>query len=172
HRLVASQGLPLHRGEPEAPYLRTLAPAIYALFGVDETYEFMARTLGEDPAPLIEAGTSSDDWLRRVSDAFSLVCELPYYTAPGRSTRRRAGRSPTCCTWARCVGWRRWWASGVSPGSCAPGSPRSPARSSARARSASFPYDRWLPSRREPGSSPWRRSNRGPPATRARSGCG
>src|SRR5439155_1752935 len=45
HRLVASQGLPLHRGEPEVPYLRTLAPAIYALFGIDETYEFMARTL-------------------------------------------------------------------------------------------------------------------------------
>ena len=93
HRLVASQGLPLHRGEPEAPYLRTLAPAIYALFGVDETYEFMARTLGEDPAPLIEAGTSSDDWLRRVSDAFSLVCELPYYTAPGLEDAGPAGMS-------------------------------------------------------------------------------
>jgi hypothetical protein len=82
HALVADQGLPLHRGEPEVPYLRTLAPAVYALFGIDETYEYMARTLGEDPAPLIEAGTSSDDWLKRVSDAFSLVCELPYYTAP------------------------------------------------------------------------------------------
>src|SRR5690348_10867506 len=43
HRLVASQGLPLHRGEPEVPYLRTLAPAIHALFGVDETYEYLAR---------------------------------------------------------------------------------------------------------------------------------
>ena len=93
HRLVASQGLPLHRGEPEVPYLRTLAPAIYALFGIDETYEFMARTLGEDPAPLIEAGTSSDDWLRRVSDAFSLVCELPYYTAPGLEDTGPAGMS-------------------------------------------------------------------------------
>jgi len=93
HRLVASQGLPLHRGEPEVPYLRTLAPAIYALFGIDETYEYLARTLGEDPAPLIEAGTSSDDWLRRVSEAFSLVCELPYYTAPGLEDVRPAGTS-------------------------------------------------------------------------------
>jgi hypothetical protein len=82
HRLVASQGLPLHRGEPEVPYLHTLAPAIYALFGIDETYEYLARTLGEDPAPLIEAGTCSDDWLKRICDPFSLVCELPYYTAP------------------------------------------------------------------------------------------
>ncbi len=93
HDLVASQGLPLHRGEPEVPYLRTLAPAVYALFGIDETYEFMARALGEDPAPLIEAGTSSDDWLRRVSDAFSLVCELPYYTAPGLEDTGPAGTS-------------------------------------------------------------------------------
>jgi hypothetical protein len=93
HDLVASQGLPLHRGEPEVPYLRTLAPAVYALFGIDETYEFMARALGEDPAPLIEAGTSSDDWLRGVSDAFSLVCELPYYTAPGLEDTGPAGTS-------------------------------------------------------------------------------
>jgi hypothetical protein len=100
HRLVESQGLPLHRGEPEVPYLRTLAPAVYRLFGIDDTYEYLARTLGEDPAPLIEAGTSSDDWLRRVSDAFSLVCELPYYTAPALAdttpsgmTRREAVRT-------------------------------------------------------------------------------
>jgi hypothetical protein len=89
-KLVASQGLPLHRGEPEVPYLRTLAPAVYALFGIDETWEYMARTLGEDPAPLIEAGTSSDDWLRSVCDAFSLVCELPYYTTPALEDTRPA----------------------------------------------------------------------------------
>ena len=91
HALVAGQGLPLHRGEPEVPYLRTLAPAIYALFGIDETYDYLARTLGEDPAPLIEAGTSSDDWLRGVTDAFSLVCELPYYTAPALDDTSPAG---------------------------------------------------------------------------------
>ena len=92
-RLVESQALPLHRGEPEVPYLRTLAPAVYALFGIDETYDYMAHALGEDPAPLIEAGTSSDDWLKRVSDAFSLVCELPYYTAPALDDGRPAGAS-------------------------------------------------------------------------------
>jgi hypothetical protein len=93
HRLVESQALPLHRGEPEVPYLRALAPAVYALFGIDDTYEYMARALGEDPAPLIDAGTSSDDWLKRVSDAFSLVCELPYYTAPALEDTRPAGTS-------------------------------------------------------------------------------
>jgi hypothetical protein len=102
HELVRSQGLPLHRGEPEVPYLTTLAPAIYELFGIDDTYEYLARTLGEDPAPIIEAGTSGDDWLRRVCDAFSIVCELPYYTAPALDdtnpadvTRRDAVRAGT-----------------------------------------------------------------------------
>jgi hypothetical protein len=83
HALVAAQGLPLHRGEPEVPYLRTLAPAVYRLFGIAEHYDYLAESLGEDPAPLIEAGTSSDDWLSGICDAFSIVCELPYYTSPG-----------------------------------------------------------------------------------------
>jgi len=93
HALVDRLGLPLHRGEPEVPYLRTLAPAIYELFGIADTYDYMARTLGEDPAPVIEAGTSSDDWLRSVCDAFSIVCELPYYTAPALSDTAPAGVS-------------------------------------------------------------------------------
>jgi hypothetical protein len=92
HGLVGSQGLPLHHGEPEVPYLRVLAPAVYALFGIEETYEYLAGSLGEDPAPLIEAGTSSDDWLRGVCEAFSLVCELPYYTAPALEDTRPSGR--------------------------------------------------------------------------------
>lgn len=92
--LVAAQGLPLHRGEPEAPYLRAMAPATYALFSIADTYEYLATSLGEDPAPLIAAGTSSDDWLStHVCDAFSLVCELPYYTSPVLEDTAGAGRT-------------------------------------------------------------------------------
>jgi Zinc carboxypeptidase len=92
HDLVARQGLPLHRGEPEVPYLRTLAPAVYELFSIEDTYEYLARTLDEDPAALIEAGTCADDWLKRMGgDPFSLVCELPYYTAPALDDTSPAG---------------------------------------------------------------------------------
>jgi hypothetical protein len=92
--LVESQGLSIHRGEPEVPYLKTLAPAVYALFGIAETYDYMATTLHEDPAPLIEAGTCSEDWLRRLGgDPFALVCELPYYTAPALDDTTPAGCS-------------------------------------------------------------------------------
>ena len=69
HRLAAAQGLPLHRGEPEVPYLQTFAPAVYRLFGIDEAYDYFAATLDGDPALVIEAGTSSDDWLRHVCEA-------------------------------------------------------------------------------------------------------
>lgn len=93
HALVARHGLPLHHGEPEVPYLHALAPAIYALFGIADTYEYMARTLGEDPAPHIEAGTCADDWLARITDAFSIVCELPYYTSPTLQDTTPAGRT-------------------------------------------------------------------------------
>ncbi len=96
-RVVASQGLPLHRGEPEVPYVKRLDEAIYALFGVQESYEYLARNLPEDPAPYIEAGTSSDDYLRTLTAGYSLVCEMPYYsdpalqdTAPAGITRREA----------------------------------------------------------------------------------
>ncbi len=94
HALVDAQDLPLHRGEPEVPYLRTLAPAVYAMFGIADTYDYYAARLDEDPASLIEAGTSSDDWLRRFDgDAFSIVCELPYYTAAALADTTPAGRS-------------------------------------------------------------------------------
>ena len=95
HELVAAQGLPLHRGEPEVPYLKTLAPAVYELFSIEDTYDYLARTLDEDPAAIIEAGTSADDWLKRVcDDPFSLVCELPYYTAPALEDTSPAEHQP------------------------------------------------------------------------------
>jgi len=83
HGLVAAQGLPLHRGEPEVPYIEAWDQAIYPLFGLQEQYDFLAENLGEDPAPYIATGTSSDDYLKRfVPDGLSFVCELPYFTDP------------------------------------------------------------------------------------------
>lgn len=81
HRLVSDQGLPLHDGEPEAPYIQPWARAIYPLFGAREGYDFLEKNLSEDPAPYFSTGTSTDDYLKTlVPDSLSLVCELPYYT--------------------------------------------------------------------------------------------
>lgn len=83
HRLVTVQGLPLHRGEPEVPYIEPWEQAMYPLFGMQEQYDFLEKNLGEDPAPYIATGTSSDDYLKRlVPGGLSFVCELPYFTDP------------------------------------------------------------------------------------------
>jgi hypothetical protein len=96
-RVVAGQGLPIHRGEPEVPYVKRFEEGVYALFGVQESYDYLARNLPEDPAPYIEAGTSSDDYLKTLTAGYSLVCEMPYYsdqvlqdTSPAGITRRDA----------------------------------------------------------------------------------
>ena len=94
HQLVAAQELPLHRGEPEVPYIQQWDRAIYPLFGVQAGYDFLEKNLGEDPAPYIATGTSSDDYLKNlVPDGLSLVCELPYYTDPALEDDARAGIS-------------------------------------------------------------------------------
>lgn len=98
HQLVAAQGLALHQGEPEVPYIQAWAQAVYPFFSVRDSYDYLQKNLGEDPAPYIITGTSSADYLQqRVSDALTLVCELPYFTdstlddnAPSGLSRREA----------------------------------------------------------------------------------
>ena len=94
HQLVADQTLPLHQGEPEVPYIQPWDRAIYPLFGAQEGYDFLEKNLGEDPAPYLSTGTSSDDYLKKlVPHALSLVCELPYYTDPILADETLAGMS-------------------------------------------------------------------------------
>jgi hypothetical protein len=94
HQLVAEQGLPLHQGEPEVPYIQPWGRAIYPLFGAQEGYDFLEKNLGEDPAPYLSTGTSSDDYLKQlVPHALSLICELPYFTDPMLQDDTLAGMS-------------------------------------------------------------------------------
>jgi len=79
HKLVRGQGLPLHMGEPETPFIEKLDDAIFRMAGVEESYDFNERHSDVDPATLIENGTSSHGYLRSVCDGFTLVCEMPYY---------------------------------------------------------------------------------------------
>jgi hypothetical protein len=79
HGLVRGQGLPLHMGEPETPFIEKLDDAIFRMFGAEESYDFTAKHTDEDPAKLRESGTSSHGYLRSVCDGFTLVCEMPYY---------------------------------------------------------------------------------------------
>jgi hypothetical protein len=115
--LAERLGLPLHLAEPEVPYLQEFGPATYRLFGIADTYDYYARTLGGDPAAVIEAGTCGDDWLRKVCDAFSLVCEVPYFTAPAIGDATGAGltrREATLAGHARAREIHAWCADALA----------------------------------------------------------
>jgi len=69
-------GLPLDLGEPESPYLRTYAPAIYRMDPVSAAYDYF-ESLGVDPSGFI-SGSSSSHYAARYQ-TLCLVAELPYW---------------------------------------------------------------------------------------------
>ncbi len=80
--LAKKEKLPLHLGEPETPYMKKLAQAIFKMPTAAESYDFLKKHTKKDPAEIIKHGTSSDDYARRVAETFTLVCEMPYYYDP------------------------------------------------------------------------------------------
>jgi hypothetical protein len=80
--LAKKENLPLHLGEPETPYMKKLADVIFKMPTSAETYEFLKKHTKKDPSEIINYGTSSDDYARRVANSFTLVCEMPYYYDP------------------------------------------------------------------------------------------
>jgi hypothetical protein len=88
-KLIERESLPIHRGEPEVPYVKAYADGMYPLFGVKETYDYLEKHTQEDPARHITSGASSHEYLMRVSPgALSLVSELPYITDPALDDHR------------------------------------------------------------------------------------
>jgi hypothetical protein len=81
-KLVESQGLPMHLGEPETPYEIKYADAFFKMTGVTEQYDFLKQHTDTDPAETIKGGTISFDYARRYCNPFGLVCEVPYYFNP------------------------------------------------------------------------------------------
>jgi hypothetical protein len=80
--LVASQGLPLHLGEPEAPHIPKYAEAIFKMTGAQEEYDYLEQHTSEDPADIFRAGTDSFVYASRFCHPFGLVCEVPYFYHP------------------------------------------------------------------------------------------
>ncbi|MBS3812347.1 peptidase M14 [Candidatus Bipolaricaulota bacterium] len=75
--------IPLHLGEPEVPYAENLSDAIYKMIATVETYDYMEKYTDENPAEIINNGTGSTDYAKRLNeDVFSLVCEVPYFFDP------------------------------------------------------------------------------------------
>lgn len=82
HKLVESQGLPLHLGEPEMPYEMKFASAIYKDSSIAAEYDFLEQQIATDPAEIISGGTLSFEYARTFCDPFTLICEMPYFYHP------------------------------------------------------------------------------------------
>ncbi|MBY9018043.1 MAG: hypothetical protein KGD66_04335 [Candidatus Lokiarchaeota archaeon] len=78
---VKGEHLPLHLGEPEAPYIKKLHDGIFQMFGVQKQYDYVEAKGIENPQEFITHGTSSYDYLKRIvrEESFTLVCEMPYF---------------------------------------------------------------------------------------------
>ncbi|RLG59459.1 hypothetical protein DRN86_04205 [Candidatus Geothermarchaeota archaeon] len=69
--------------EPEVPYVKELYKAIYLMPTTKQTYDYLEKHLGKDPAKIIKTGTSSDNYARSVNpNVFILITEVPYYYDP------------------------------------------------------------------------------------------
>ena len=88
--VMAAAGLPPHRGEPEVPYLRTLAPGVFRAFSLADDYDFY-EAYGADPTVVLTSGTSSDAYAEAMWDCFTLVAEVPYFTSPRIADQSPAG---------------------------------------------------------------------------------
>lgn len=82
HKLVESQELPLHLGEPERPYEELYASAIYKDSSISAEYDYLEEHTETDPAEIITGGTLSFEYARRFCNPFSLICEMPYFYHP------------------------------------------------------------------------------------------
>lgn len=73
------QGIPLHLGEPEAPSITALAPAVLLADGIDKEYDFLEKFGAENIPEIIKSGTCSDDYSRKKYGTFTFLTELPYF---------------------------------------------------------------------------------------------
>jgi hypothetical protein len=82
YKLVDSQDLPLHQGEPEAPFITKYADAIFEDSPIADAYDYLEEQTGTDPAEVIKWGANSTDYAMRIGNPFCLVCEVPYFYSP------------------------------------------------------------------------------------------
>ena len=97
HAIVKNEGLPLHNGEPESPYMKQYSRAIFESPTIAQEYEYLKKNTDDDPAKLIARGSSSGEYARKAAGTFTLICEMPYLydsrvecVSPSDVTRREA----------------------------------------------------------------------------------
>jgi hypothetical protein len=76
-------GLPTHRGEPELPFTRVLAPGVFRLPTLAEMAAALSSQGIADPAGLLGCGAPAFLYARRYGEVLTVVLELPLFAVPG-----------------------------------------------------------------------------------------
>ena len=73
--------IPIHLGEPEMPFIKKFAPAIFKMVGTKQIYDHLDKytPAGVSPADNITNGTCSFEYAENTYKPFSLMTELPYF---------------------------------------------------------------------------------------------
>ncbi len=81
HALPEWFGLALDKGEPEVSNAQAFAQSIYRMLQVGEMYDHLEKHGIPNPAEVLRAGASSDEYAQR-HGTFTLVVEMPYFDDP------------------------------------------------------------------------------------------
>lgn len=73
------ESVPLHLGEPEVPYGKKFAPAIFRLTSFGDGYDYLEQYSKVPIEKMMDSGDSSDGYVNSICDCVSLVTELPYF---------------------------------------------------------------------------------------------
>ncbi len=76
-RLAISQNLHLHMGEPY-PYFQKLDDGVFHMPVEEVVYDYLEKYSGKDPATIRKYGAGVWDYAMRVSNTFTIICEVPY----------------------------------------------------------------------------------------------
>jgi hypothetical protein len=98
YEFIAEQGIPLHLGEPELPFVRKLdGRAMFEFPSFGEIYDYMEKYSPIPPDEVLNSGTSGDDYAIERYGSLGVVCEMPYFydpriedTSPSDVSRRHA----------------------------------------------------------------------------------
>ncbi|RNB81283.1 peptidase [Brevibacillus fluminis] len=90
--LVTDSGLPLMKGEPEAPYISLLTEGFYQMPVMSQVYDFYESKLpkGEDPANSLQSGATSFEYSHSRYGTYNLISEVTIF-----ADARMGDRSPT-----------------------------------------------------------------------------
>ena len=97
-----AQDVPVHLGEPEAPYCVPYAPAVYQGLGIRQDYDYMEKYTDADMSTAVNCGTCSADYASEKYGSFTLLTELPYFFDKRIKDRTESGRTRRSVVLEKC----------------------------------------------------------------------